>query len=126
MPVVDNFIADLKDCVKEVKANPPAKEKQGNMVALYGSFPLHNYHIGLELTGPSIMILTLDSSSLSMVLILLGFAVGQPPSSPLRHDMMNALFGPADPFCHHDLFRRANVTFLHGFPDWVINVDRLL
>jgi len=36
VPVVDNFIADLKDCVKEVKANPPVKDKQGNMVALYG------------------------------------------------------------------------------------------
>ncbi|KAH8119046.1 hypothetical protein DFH11DRAFT_416442 [Phellopilus nigrolimitatus] len=36
VPVVDNFIADLKDCVAEIKASPQSKEKEGNMVAVYG------------------------------------------------------------------------------------------
>lgn len=35
VPVVHQFIADLKDCVKEVKTMP-ASAKQGNMVMLYG------------------------------------------------------------------------------------------
>jgi sphinganine-1-phosphate aldolase len=33
LPVVDTFIADLKDCVREAKTSPPGK---GTMVSLYG------------------------------------------------------------------------------------------
>ncbi|KAI5116500.1 hypothetical protein M0805_009925 [Coniferiporia weirii] len=36
VPVVDNFIADLKDCVREMKGRSSAGDKQGNMVVLYG------------------------------------------------------------------------------------------
>jgi hypothetical protein len=39
VPVVDQFIADLKDCVREEKAAPKKSkgEKEGNMVAVYGA-----------------------------------------------------------------------------------------
>ncbi|PAV18522.1 PLP-dependent transferase [Pyrrhoderma noxium] len=36
VPVVDHFIADLKDCVLEVKNSSPKDGEEGNMVALYG------------------------------------------------------------------------------------------
>ncbi|KAL5523548.1 hypothetical protein ACEPAG_7721 [Sanghuangporus baumii] len=39
VPVVDQFIADLKDCVREVKvlsSSTSSSAKEGNMVALYG------------------------------------------------------------------------------------------
>lgn len=37
MPVVDNFIADLKDAVQEAKLAP---DGQGTMVMLYGACPV--------------------------------------------------------------------------------------
>jgi len=36
IPVVDKFIADLKDCVREVKERPASDKTEGNMVAVYG------------------------------------------------------------------------------------------
>ena len=37
VPVVDNFIADLKDAVREAKLTPSGK---GTMVMLYGACPV--------------------------------------------------------------------------------------
>ena len=36
LQVVDQFIAELKECVAEAQSNPSGK---GNMVAVYGMFP---------------------------------------------------------------------------------------
>jgi hypothetical protein len=37
IPMVDNFIADLKDAVEEAKSRPTGK---GTMVSLYGTIPI--------------------------------------------------------------------------------------
>lgn len=36
--MVDSFIADLKDCVREAKELPSANQKEGNMVTVYGAY----------------------------------------------------------------------------------------
>ncbi|KLO15424.1 PLP-dependent transferase [Schizopora paradoxa] len=36
VPVVDKFIADLKECVQEVKERPATDKTEGDMVAVYG------------------------------------------------------------------------------------------
>ena len=37
--MVDKFIADLKDSVREVKERPASDKKEGDMIAVYGTSP---------------------------------------------------------------------------------------
>jgi len=36
VPVVDKFIADLKDSVREVRVRPASEKKEGDMMTVYG------------------------------------------------------------------------------------------
>ncbi len=57
---MDKFIADLKDCVREVKERPASDKTEGNMVAVYGTFPL-----SIPLSGGTISLTNLfDTNSL--------------------------------------------------------------
>jgi sphinganine-1-phosphate aldolase len=67
VPLVDTFIADLKDSVREAKANPSGK---GHMVSVYGAF----------------------SPCFSRVILII-VLVGLGNSSPVGHSMVGELAG---------------------------------
>ena len=73
VPVVDQFIADLKDCIREEKIEPKkAKGEEGNMVALYGMFSVQAFLRGNLLSDLCLSLQSVDIR-LDFELVMLSF-----------------------------------------------------